>query len=142
MTNKVLWSVVVAGVFAQLLKILIFKFKHKQKFHINDLIVTGSMPSAHSALVTSLAISVYLTEGLTKGLNPVVILAAVFAVVVIRDAFGVRRTAGEEGKIIDKIIKASKLKVKTFHYSLGHTPKEVTAGIIIGIISSILVYFL
>jgi acid phosphatase family membrane protein YuiD len=138
MVNKVLWSIVIAGVLAQLTKILIFKFKHKQKFHINDLIVTGSMPSSHSALVTALAISIYLTEGLTTTF----LLAAAFAVVVIRDAFGVRRTAGEEGKLIDKIIKSSKLKIKKFHYSLGHTPKEVTAGIVIGIAASILVYFL
>ena len=138
MSYEVLLSIVIAGVFAQLLKILIFIFKHKQKFHINDLIVTGSMPSAHSALVTSLVISIYLTEGLTTTF----LLAAVFTVVVIRDAFGVRRTAGEEGKILDKIIKASKLKITTFHYSLGHTPKEVTAGIIIGILASILVYLI
>ena len=138
MINKVLWSIVIAGVLAQAIKILIFKFKHKQKFSINDLIATGSMPSAHSALVTALVISIYLTEGLTT----IFLLAAVFAVVVIRDAFGVRRTAGEEGKIIDKIIKSSKLKIRTFHYSLGHTPKEVIAGIIIGIVSSIIVYFL
>jgi hypothetical protein len=138
LTNKIFLSVAIAGVFAQLLKILIFIFRHKQKFHINDLIVTGSMPSAHSALVTSLAIAIYLDQGLTAAF----FLAAVFAVVVIRDAFGVRRTAGEEGKIIDNIIKASKLKIKTFHYSLGHSPKEVTAGIIIGIAASILVHFL
>ena len=138
MVNKVLWSIVIAGVLAQLIKILIFKFKHKQKFHINDLIVTGSMPSSHSALVTSLVISIYLVEQLSTTF----LLAAAFAVVVIRDAFGVRRTAGEEGKLIDKIIKSSKLKIKKFHYSLGHTPKEVIAGIIIGILSSVLVYFL
>jgi acid phosphatase family membrane protein YuiD len=138
MANKVLWSIVIAGVLAQLIKILIFKFKHKQKFHINDLIVTGSMPSSHSALVISLVISIYLTE---MKITPVFLLAAVFAVVVIRDAFGVRRTAGEEGKLIDKIIKASKLKLKKFHYSLGHTPAEVTVGIIIGIAASVLVYY-
>ncbi len=138
MANKVLWSIVIAGVLAQLIKILVFKFKHKQKFHINDLIVTGSMPSSHSALVISLVISIYLVEGLTTTF----LLAAVFAVVVIRDAFGVRRTAGEEGKILDKIIKASKLKITTFHYSLGHTPAEVTVGIIIGILASILVYLI
>ena len=138
MINKVLWSIAIAGVLTQLIKILIFKFKYKQKFHINDLIVTGNMPSAHSALVTSLAISIFLVEGLSTTF----LLAAVFAVVVIRDAFGVRRTAGEEGRLIDKIVKASKLKIKTFHYSLGHTPKEVTVGIILGILSSVLVYFL
>ena len=138
MANKVLWSIVIAGVLAQLIKILIFRFKHKQKFSLNDLIVTGSMPSAHSALVISLVISIYLTEQISTTF----LLAAVFSIVVIRDAFGVRRTAGEEGKIIDRIIKASKLKVKTFHYSLGHTPAEVTVGIIIGILASVLVYFL
>jgi len=138
MAYEVLWSVAIAGILAQGIKIAIFMFKHKQRFHINDLLVTGSMPSAHSALVTSLVISIYLTEGLTTTF----LLAAVFALVVIRDAFGVRRTAGEEGKLIDRIVKASKLKIKTFHYSLGHTPKEVTVGIIIGIIAPILVYFL
>ena len=138
LTNKIFLSIVIAGVLAQLIKIAIFIFKHKQKFQIKDLIVTGGMPSSHSALVTALAIAVYLDQGLTAAF----FLAAVFALVVVRDAFGVRRTAGEEGKILNKIIKASKLKIKTFHYSLGHTPAEVTVGIIIGIVASTLVHFL
>jgi len=138
LTNKIFLAIIIAGIFAQLLKIIIFKFKHNQKFHINDLIVTGSMPSSHSALVTSLVIIIGFTEGLTT----IFFLSAVFAVVIIRDAFGVRRTAGEEGKIIDKIIKASKLKIKSYHYSLGHKPSEVAVGILIGIASAILVYFL
>ena len=135
MANKVLWSVIAAGVFAQLLKILIFKFKHKQKFHINDLIVTGSMPSSHSALVTSLAISVYLTEGLSS----IFILSAAFAVVVIRDAFGVRRTAGEEGKLLNELIKITKLKIPNLHYALGHKPKEVLVGAITGILVAVII---
>lgn len=138
LTNKIFLAIVIAGVFAQLIKIAIFIFKHKQKFNIKDLIVTGGMPSSHSALVISLVVITALTEGFTTTF----FLAAVFAVVVIRDAFGVRRTAGEEGKILDKVIKASRLKIKTFHYSLGHTPSEVSVGILIGIISAVLVYFL
>jgi len=79
--------------------------------------------------VTALCLSILWTEGWR---NPIFVLSAVLAVVVIRDALGVRRTAGEEGKTINSIIRLAHVRTPLVHYSLGHTPTEVAVGIAIG----------
>ena len=132
--NKVFLAILLGGVLSQGLKILLIIFKHKLSFHPKDLVVTGGMPSSHSALVTSLVVILYLEEGFTS----LFFLSLVLALIVLRDAYGVRRTAGEEGHIINTIIEKTKLKIKELHYSLGHTPKQVMVGIIIGFFSGIL----
>lgn len=135
-TNNVFLSILLAGVTSQLTKILIFKFRYKQRFHYKDLIVTGGMPSAHSALVCSLTAIIWLNEGFSALFFAVL----TFSLIVLRDAIGVRRSVGEEGKVIEKIIKYEKIKVSKFHYSLGHTSKQVAVGLIIGIVSAVFSY--
>lgn len=134
----VLIAVIVALLLSQGLKILLILMMHHQHFSIHDLFVTGGMPSSHSALVISLAVSVFLTEGISN----VFIISCVLAAITLRDALGVRRTAGEEGHLINRIISLTKLKVKPLHYSLGHTPTEVAAGVVIGVISGFIVLLL
>jgi NAD(P) transhydrogenase subunit alpha len=63
--NDVFLSILIAGAFSQILKIIITTVKHKQKFSFNDIIVTGGMPSTHSALVSSLATIIFLEQGLS-----------------------------------------------------------------------------
>src|SRR3989344_4328711 len=104
--NKILLSVIAAGVSCQLLKIIIFILFHKQNFNIKDLFLTGGLTSSF-------------------------IISLVLLAIVLRDAMGVRRTAGEEGHIIHQIIKKTNLKIKEFHYSMGHTPKQVVVGSLI-----------
>lgn len=132
--DTVLYSIVLSFILSQGLKILLF-LRHGN-FHVKDLAVTGGMPSSHSAVVTALATSILLTQGLT----PLFLTTVVLAVIVIRDALGVRRTAGEEGKLLNRVIKATKLKLPPVHYSLGHLPKEVAAGVAIGLASAIVSY--
>ena len=134
--NKIALAVLVGGFGAQLLKLIIFFFKHKS-LSWHDLVVTGGMPSSHSAFVVSLASIIYLEEGLSTAF----VISLVLAFIVLRDAFGVRRTVGMEGKQIEKLLKLHKLKSK-FHYSMGHTPLEVTVGACLGLVSSLLVFFL
>lgn len=134
--NKIALAVLLSGFGAQLLKLLIFFFRHKS-LSWHDLVVTGGMPSSHSAFVVSLATIIYLEEGLSTAF----IVSLVLALIVLRDAFGVRRTVGMEGKQIEKLLKLHKLKSK-FHYSMGHTPLEVVVGTGIGLISSLAVFFL
>ena len=130
--SNVFWAIVIAAVVAQGLKILIMVFKYKEGFHPVDLVITGGMPSQHTALVTSLTLIIYLNEGFST----LFFVAAVLAGVVIRDALGVRRTAGQEGQILNEVIKRTKLKLPRLHYSLGHTPKQVIVGFIIGLLSA------
>lgn len=134
--NKVFLAVLIAAVIAQVIKIHFLVIKQKQKLHIKDIFLTGGMPSSHSAAVSALAVII----GLTEGMGSLFVLSLVLAVVVIRDAMGVRRTAGEEGKIINRIIKAAKLKIPEKTYALGHTPSEVLVGMMIGISAAVLVY--
>ena len=125
----ILVSVVLALTAAQGLKMLLIVARHRQRLQLEDFVVTGGMPSAHSATVTALCLSILWTEGWRSS---TFVLSAVLAVVVIRDALGVRRTAGEEGRTINSIIRLAHVRTPPVHYSLGHTPTEVAVGIAIG----------
>ena len=131
---EVLGSVFLALAAAQGMKLLLFKLRHHQHLRLEDVVVTGGMPSAHSATVVALCLSILWTEGWQ---NSIFVLAAVLAVIVIRDALGVRRTAGEEGKTINSIIRLTHVKTPPVHYSLGHTPPEVAVGIVIGALAAL-----
>ncbi len=134
--NKVLLAVIFAGFGAQLVKLIFLWFKHKT-LSFRDLVVTGGMPSSHSSFVVALTTIIYLLEGTSTSFA----ISLVFTFIVIRDAFGVRRTVGEEGIIINKILKKIKLKTKA-HVSMGHTPLQVLIGALIGFVVAILVYLI
>lgn len=134
--SNIFLSVLLAGSIAQLIKIMLMLVKSKQEFNINDLIVTGGIPSAHSAMVGALTTIIWLNQGF----SPLFFVVFTFSLIIIRDAMGVRRSVGEEGKLIEKLIKRQNMIVDKFHYSLGHNPMEVLAGIIIGLISAIFSY--
>ncbi len=134
--NKILWTLLVAGLGTPLIKLIFIWLKHK-KLTWSDLIVTGGMPSSHSAFVVSLATIIYLVDGVTTTFA----VSLVLAFVVIRDAFGVRRTVGEEGHIINQIIKKLKIKKET-HFAMGHTPLQVFVGSLIGFAMAMLVYLI
>ena len=132
--NKIALAVLLAGFGAQLLKLIIFFFRHKT-LSWHDLVVTGGMPSSHSAFVVALATIIYLLEGVSTAF----VISLVLGLIVLRDAFGVRRTVGMEGKQIERLLKLHKLKSK-FHYSMGHTPLEVAVGALIGFLVSLAVF--
>ena len=140
-TSQVFWAIVVAVIAAQGVKILLLIFKQRQRFVWDDLFVTGSMPSAHAAIVIALVLILFLTEGF----SPLFFVAFVMAAIVIRDAVGVRRTVGEESKVLGNVITVLKTKFhisipRKMHQSLGHQPIEVFVGTLIGIASAIVVY--
>ncbi|MAF99121.1 MAG: acid phosphatase [Nanoarchaeota archaeon] len=132
--TKILLAVLLAGLSAQLLKVFIFWMKHKD-LAWHDLIVSGGMPSSHSAFVVSLATIVYLMEGASTSFA----VSLVLAFIVLRDAFGVRRSVGEEGLVINQIVKKLKLPVKK-HFAMGHTPLQVFFGSLLGLIVAVVVY--
>ncbi len=134
--NKVILAVIAAGFGAQLVKLIIYFFRHKS-LKLHDLIVTGGMPSSHSAFVVALSTIIYLEEGTSTAFA----ISLVLALIVLRDAFGVRRTVGEESIALNHIIKKLKLKDKT-HVALGHTPLQVTVGSIIGFLCAIAIHFI
>ena len=94
---------------------------------------TGGMPSSHSSLVTSLATSI----GFSQGTNsPIFALSVFYGVLVIRDALGVRRSAGMQARALNEL-GARMRELTGYAYEPvkevnGHTPTEVTVGVILG----------
>lgn len=132
--NRVLLVALVACLIAQLLKLLIQLVKNR-KLNINALVTTGGMPSAHSALVSSLAAGVGQTCGWA---SPEFALAMVFAIIVMYDAAGVRQAAGKQARILNQLIDELFHEHPEFNQDrlkelLGHTPFQVIAGSALGI---------
>ncbi len=133
--NKTLLALILTVIIVQLIKAFILYIKEKE-FKIKYLTKTGGMPSSHSALVTSLVTSIYLLEGFSTTFT----IALVLALIVMRDAFGVRRTVGEEIAILKKLLRKNRIKTK-FHEAEGHTPFQVTIGAIIGLLITLIIFF-
>ncbi len=135
-------TAIVAWFLAQLIKVVLVLVTSK-KLDFGRFVGSGGMPSSHSALVTSLATAICFIEGYK---SPLFAASAVFALVVMYDAAGVRRAAGQQAKILNKIVedwgKASYSDTeKKLKELLGHTPKEVFAGAVLGIIIGIIRHF-
>ena len=117
-------------------KILIAYLK-KQHVHFTLMFSTGGMPSSHSATVASLTTGIYMYEGFTS----LFVMSLIITCVVMFDAFGVRYQTGKQAKIINRLMSKEEIKAKRFNESVGHTPKEVFAGAIVGIIVAILFFY-
>lgn len=111
-----------------------------RKFNFKRILGAGGMPSSHSAVVTSLATMI----GKSQGINtPIFAISVVFAAVVMYDAAGVRRAAGKQAKLLNKLIETPGLTniqvQEKLVEVLGHTPTQVIVGAIIGIVVGLLV---
>jgi len=100
----------------------------------------GGMPSSHTAFVTALVTSL----GLKGGLNsPAFAVAVVLLLVVIKDAMGFRREIGRNAaatNVITKEVFKSKRGVGLLNERIGHTPLEVLAGLVTGVVLTLAVY--
>jgi len=138
--NYILLSAVVAGSMAQIIKVIITFFTEK-KIIWERLIETGGMPSAHSAAVSALTVSLAMTYGWD---SPFVAISCVFAYIVMYDATGVRQAAGKHAKVINELIdELSHLfdegfQPKTLKTLLGHTLPQVFIGALLGILVAVL----
>ncbi|HDQ13752.1 MAG TPA: divergent PAP2 family protein [Sediminispirochaeta sp.] len=140
--NTILWTTLLSALVAQVLKTLQEMLFHK-KLSLKRIFETGGMPSSHSAAVASLATSMGLVFGFD---SPYFTISAVLAIIVIYDATGIRRAAGEHAEILNDLL-------KEFHYLirqgiepqhlktlLGHTYPQALVGILIGISISLIVF--
>lgn len=137
--NKMIIVPVICWIIAQVMKTGLHIIKYRT-LDFERLVGAGGMPSAHSALVTSLAVSVGTHEGFR---STYFAIALIFALVVMYDACGVRRAAGQQASIINKMVfdKNHKYDLKDpLKELLGHTPFEVVAGALLGIFVTVL-YF-
>ncbi len=140
--NDPLFAALAAWGLAQVIKVpLDYLFTREVNWHL--LLSAGGMPSSHAALVAGLGWAIGLEYGFD---SPVFAIAAVLAMVVIYDATGVRRAAGQHARVINRMIEdlshGHPLKEEELKEVLGHTPGQVVAGTIFGIIFGALFWWL
>ncbi|WP_101962126.1 divergent PAP2 family protein [Lactococcus cremoris] len=136
--NQILLTAIVSWALAQLIKIGIELIRtHRINWQL--VFATGGMPSSHSSLVVALATATGLRQGFE---SPLFAIATVLAFVVLYDAQGIRRQAGNQAKIINRMlqnVENAGIKVdKNLKELLGHTPIQVVGGTILGIIVALI----
>lgn len=132
--NKILTATISAWLIAQTIKVTIGIARYR-KLDFRWFVGTGGMPSSHTAGASCLATAI----GLECGFNSVYFaLAASFAIVVMFDAQGVRRSAGKQARILNKIMDdiywQGRINENRLLELVGHTPVEVIGGFLLGII--------
>lgn len=140
LTHNIIFMSAITGWFvAQVLKTIIHIIVNKQ-FVAERLVGGGGMPSSHSATVCALATATGIRYG---GGSFEFALAAVFAIVVMYDAMGVRQETGKQGKVLNEMMEIftqmgknidAEKALKEF---VGHTPLQVLMGAILGIIIAV-----
>lgn len=148
--NRVLFAAILGWLCAQVLKVAL-TLVSTRKMRMERLWGAGGMPSAHSAMVCALTISVARVDGVT---SPAFALAVMFAFVTMYDAMGVRRETGVHAKLLNKYLnqletknadvdgdgvpdkEVDEIELKEF---IGHTPLEVLGGVLLGILVGVLI---
>lgn len=139
--NKILFAPLSAFFMAQVAKGVLASLKSK-KWDLVRFVEAGGMPSSHSAMVTALATAAGLRYGWSSSLFTI---TAIFAVIVMYDAMGVRRAAGTHAKILNQMLEEmgrqeGQQNVKALKELIGHTPAEVAVGAILGVVMASVVF--
>lgn len=135
--NTVFLAAVSSWVISQFLKTVIALFSSRTMSfrELISLLIwkTGGMPSSHSALVASVSTTIGFKSGINSDLF---VFSCCFALVVIRDSVGVRRSSGQQAKALNelgaKLSARLKYQFKPVKEIQGHRPMEVLAGILLG----------
>lgn len=133
-TNKYIYIPFLVWFMIQIFKV-IWDLVETKKFNFKRIMGAGGMPSSHSAVVVCLAVMI----GKSQGFNtPIFAIALIFALVVMYDAAGVRRAAGKQATLLNKLIETPGLTgiqvSEKLVEVLGHTPFQVFVGALIGVI--------
>ena len=114
---------------------VIYDLVTTKKFNFKRIMGAGGMPSSHSAIVTGLATLIGKYEGVD---TPIFALALIVSFVVMYDACGVRRAAGKQAALLNKIVETPGLTgvqvSERLVEVLGHTPTQVIVGALIGVV--------
>ena len=138
--NKILAITLTVWAIAQSFKVLMGVVRER-RFNFRWFIGTGGMPSSHAAGASAMAT----TCGMVYGFDSAIFaLAAVFALVTMFDAQGVRRATGQQAELLNQILDdiywKGKLESNRLIELIGHTPIQVFTGAIIGISFAILLH--
>ena len=142
--NNKIFMVAAAGWFAAQVIKTIIHFILSKEFVLERMVGSGGMPSSHSSTVSALATATYLEYGASSFEFAI---AVILAIVVMHDARGVRRETGKQAILLNELIKSfdilgskklPEVKLKEF---VGHTPIQVFAGILLGVINAFFMYY-
>ena len=118
----------------QLFKV-IYDLVTTKKFNFKRILQAGGMPSSHSAVVLALTTMIGKDVGIQ---SPLFGVSVIFSFVVMYDAAGIRRAAGKQAKLLNKIVETPGLTgvqvSEKLVEVLGHTPFQVLVGALIGFI--------
>ncbi len=137
LNNRWLWAALLAIASAQAFKVLLVLLLTR-RWEVGRMLETGGMPSSHSAFVVAVTTGVGLTQGLG---SPLFAVCAVFSLIVMHDATGVRRSSGLQARLINELVEELRAVVrenfapKPLRVLLGHSYLEVAAGALIGLLS-------
>ncbi len=135
---KIIIVVILSGVIAQAIKIVSYFIEHR-KINFKRFFETGGMPSSHASTATTLTTIVGLLEGFNSLIFCIVLF---FSMIIMYDAAGIRRAAGRQAAILNKLIEefiANKhINENQLVELLGHTPLEVFMGAILGVLIAII----
>ncbi len=128
---------------AQFIKLVLTFFVCREELNAKILLSSGGMPSSHSSTVCALTTSIVLTHGWG---SPLFAISAVLSFIVMYDAMGVRRSAGEQAQTLNQIIlhlfDQKQIPIDTTVREIfGHTPFQVLVGALIGIAIPFIVRF-
>ncbi len=133
----ILASAVVVQVACQAFKVVLYSIRDR-KLTLSYFVSAGGMPSAHSAFVTALSVSVGLWNGFTSDLFAV---SCVFSLIIVYDAFRLRGTVQHHARVLKKLVSLHpEAGEGELTEMVGHTLGEIAAGILTGGGFAVLVY--
>jgi len=137
--NSILWTALFGWLAAQVIKVILV-FITSRKLDFRRMVGSGGMPSSHSSITVSLTLSIGFVYGFD---NAMFAIATIMSFVVMYDASGVRRSAGQQAVILNRMVEEwehgefnnTDKKLKEL---LGHTPLEVFAGAVLGALIAVI----
>lgn len=131
---RFLLPALLAWTIAQVTKVALSSIR-KRRLNLRVLADPGGMPSSHAAIVMGLTSAVGRVEG--PGSGPFAI-ALIFSIVVMYDAQGVRRAAGRQAAVLNRLVedmvRMRGIQEDRLRELLGHTPFEVVIGAMLGVV--------
>ena len=140
-TNKILISVIASYFVAGAIKVFFYYLRY-ERIDLMFFFRTGGMPSSHTTSVAAMTASVYFLEGVSN----LFVICLIVSSVIISDALGIRRAAGKQAQVLNTIIEEythfKKFRTRRLYELLGHTPKQVIIGAILGIIIAKIIFII
>ncbi len=132
-TNKIVISVIISYLLASIIKVF-FNYLAYDEWDFMVFFRTGGMPSSHTATVSAMTASIYFLEGFSN----LFFISLIISSIIVSDAVGIRRAAGKQAYVLNKMVEEfkyfKKFRTKRLYELLGHTPKQALAGLVLGIL--------